>query len=86
MVVATHPVAVFGGNGRIRPGLVEAPEVVVFASPRDGGSGDARRLEAALRAGSFGTLVVLTRWNSHSRTRRLRRLCASIGAAVVMVR
>ena len=64
MVVAAHRVAVIGGDGRLRPGLVEAPEVVVFKSPRDGGNGDARRLEAALRAGSFGTLIVLTRWTA----------------------
>lgn len=85
-VVATHRVAVLGGDGRLRPGLVEAPEVVVFKSPRDGGNGDARRLEASLRAGSFGTLIVLTRWNSHSTTQKLRRLCKALGVIVMMMR
>lgn len=86
MVVAAHRVAVIGGDGRLRPGLVEAPEVVVFKSPRDGGNGDARRLEAALRAGSFGTLIVLIRWNSHSTTRKLRLLCKKLGVEIVVIR
>lgn len=85
IVVAAHPVAVIGGDGRLRPGLVKAPKVTVFKSPRDGGNGDARRLEAALRKGSFGTLIVLTRWNSHSTTRKLRRLCKRLGVDIVMM-
>ena len=86
MVVAAHRVAVLGGDGRLRPGLVEAPEIVVFKSRRDGGNGDARRLEAALRAGSIGTLIVLTRWNSHSTTRKLRRICKNVGVDIVLLR
>lgn len=86
MVIATHPVAVLGGDGRVRPGLVDAPKVEVFKSPRDGGNRDSRRLEAALRAGSFGTLILLTRWNSHSITQKMRRLCKQLGVTVVVLR
>jgi len=85
MVVAAHRVAVLGGDGRLRPGLVDAPDVVMFRSARDGGNGPARRLEAALRTGSFGTLIILARWNSHSTTRNLRRLCVRLGVKVEVV-
>lgn len=84
MVVVNHRVAVLGGDGRLPAGLVEAPEVIVFRSPREGGNGDVRRLEAALRSRTIGTLIVLTRWNSHSATRKLRRVAKSCGVEIVM--
>ena len=86
MVVAAHRVAILGGDGRNRPGLVEAPDIVLFRSPRDGGRGEARRLEKALKSGTIGTVVVLVRWNSHSTTRKIRKLCARLGVRVVLVR
>lgn len=86
MVVAAHRVAVFGGDGRPRPGLVDAPEIVTYPSAGYGGNGAVRRLEAALRAGTIGTLVILSRWNGHSATRKLRRLCKQLGIRIVIVR
>ncbi len=85
VVVATHPVAVFGGDGRLRSGLIAAPKVTLFKSPHYGGNGDLRRLQAALRAGSYKTLVLLARWNSHSATRKLRVLCRRLGVRVVIM-
>ena len=82
MVIANHRVAIFGGDGRCPEKYVQAPEIVVFKSRRDGGNGPAKRLEKALRAGRFGTLVILTRWNGHSMTRKLRKLCAKLGVRV----
>jgi hypothetical protein len=86
--VVAHPprIAVLGGDGRVRPGLCAEGEVVTFRSPKDGGNGDVRRLEAGLRAGSYTKLVILSRWNSHVITRKIRRLCKRLGVAVVVVR
>lgn len=84
LVSPAQRVAVLGGDGRMRPEGRWGAEVVHFKSPRDGGNGEARRLEAALRAGAFDLLVVLTRWNSHSVTRKLRSLCRRLGIRVAI--
>lgn len=86
MVTTAERVAVIGGDGRLSPRLVDAPEIAVYRSPRCGGNGDARRLEKALRKGSFGVLIVLTRWNSHSTTQKLSRLCKKLGVKIVLMR
>jgi hypothetical protein len=66
-------VAVIGGDGRPMQGVDAGARR--YASPGDGGNGELRRLEAALRAGSIDRMIILARWNSHSATRKLRRLC-----------
>lgn len=85
-----HPlsfrVAVLGGDGRFRlPELLDGV-YTLFKSARDGGNSEARRLEAGLRAGSFDKVILLVRWNSHSATRRIRRLCKQLGVAVELRR
>jgi hypothetical protein len=40
--------------------VTELVWLAVFKSPRDGGNGDAGGVDAAVRAGSCGTLIVLT--------------------------
>lgn len=76
--------AIFGGDGRRIPELGLDGEVAFFASPRDGGLGPFRQLEARLRNRSYERLVILTRWNSHSATKKLRKLCRRLGIEVVV--
>jgi hypothetical protein len=75
VVSAGARVAVVGGDGRQRERWQGDDRVVFFMAPRDGGNGELRRLEAALRAGSIDRVVILARWNGHAATRRVRRLC-----------
>lgn len=78
-------VAVFGGDGRALP-TGTAEDARVFQSPRDGGNGELRRLEAALRGGGFARVVIVTRWNAHSATTKVRALCRRLGIPVELVR
>lgn len=75
-------VAVIGGDGRNPERWRDLGEIRTFCSPRDGGNGEQRRLLSALRAGSFDRVVILTRWNSHSATRQIRKLCRELGVPV----
>jgi hypothetical protein len=77
-------VAVVGGRG-------EAPQlkrlgdtVVLYGSAGDAGEGEARRLESAIRSGSFSHVFVLARWGAHSVTARLRRVCRQTGTHMVV--
>ena len=67
--------AVLGGDGRQLERWALLGEVICFQSPHDGGNGEQRRLLSALRAGSFDRVIILTRWNSHAVTQKVRRLC-----------
>jgi len=75
-------VAVFGGDGRFDERAIPGCQVRKFLSRRAGGNGELRRLEAALRAGSIHRVVVLSRWNGHSGTQRVARLCRKLGIPV----
>lgn len=87
VVAARERIAVIGGDGRAKAGLgLGGAEVVRFKSRRDGGNGEARRLAAALKAGGFTRVIILVRWNGHSVTRYLRRLCRKLGVLVELAR
>lgn len=80
-VTAKERVAVLGGDGRHR--IVEhSARVRVYRSPRDGGTGDVRRLLASIRAGGVDRVVILARFNSHSASLSVRRACARAGVPV----
>jgi hypothetical protein len=83
-VVTARPrrVAVLGGDGRHAERWSSDGEVVHFQAPGDGGNGDLRRLQSALRAGSIGLVVIVARWNSHSATTAVRTLCKKHGIRV----
>lgn len=85
MVAATRT-AVVGGDGRDPERWRDLGEVEVYRSPRDGGNGELRRLEHALRAGSFQRVVILASFNGHAATVRVRRICAAKGVEVLIVR
>lgn len=72
-------VAVLGGDGRFRADDLLNCHVRVFPARRYGGNGPVRRLEQALRAGGFDRVLVLARWNGHSATGRVLRLCRQLG-------
>lgn len=89
MVTRRRRVAVCGGDGRL-PGRVlrsfgAADELVVFPSPGDAGNAGPRRLAAAIGAGAIDEVVILARWNAHSVTRQVRRLCSARGVPVRIV-
>ncbi len=71
-------VAVYGGDGR-QEERFELPNAVFFMSSRFGGNGELRRFENALRAGMIGEVIILRKWNGHSGTSKVRRLCRQLG-------
>ena len=64
----------------------EASEVRYFGSAHDVGRGELVRLEQALRAGGIDRVVIRTRWNSHTVTVRIRRVCRTLGVPVEFAR
>jgi hypothetical protein len=68
-------VAVVGGDGRFRPEQLPGAEVRIFLARRYGGNRGLRDLVAAVQAGGVDRVVVLARWNSHSTTCRVLRVC-----------
>lgn len=81
MVTRRPRIAVVGGLG-LAPNGADDVGVRYFGSPRDAGRGELVRLEQSLRAGGVDRVVIRTRWNSHSATVRIRRLCRTLGVPV----
>ncbi len=79
-------VAVLGGDGRSHCRIPVDATVRYFAAAGDGGNGVARRLTSALRAGTIDHVYILTRWNSHGVTGRIRRICKQLQIPVTFVR
>lgn len=78
-------IAILGGDARQSERWRGEGIAVFFQAPRFGGNGEARRLEAAIRSGSIDRVVILARWNGHSSTQAVRRLCRRLGIPVVVV-
>ena len=81
----TLRVAVLGGDARQQRRWSELGTPVFFQGQRFGGNGQLRRLESALRSGTIDQVVILARWNGHSATAKVRRLCRSRGVPVTLV-
>lgn len=79
-------VAIVGGDGRQSDRWAAWGETVHYQAPGDGGNGELRRLLSALRSGRIGLVVILARWNGHSATTAVRKLCKKHGIRVEMVR
>ncbi|TAK27426.1 MAG: hypothetical protein EPO40_17560 [Myxococcaceae bacterium] len=77
--------AVVGGLGDARA-QDAAKRVRYFGSARDVGRGELVRLERALRAGGIDPVIIRTRWNGHSVTVRIRRVCRTLGIPVEFAR
>ncbi len=71
-------VAVYGGDGRQETHST-LTNAVFFKSSRFGGNGELRRFEDAIRAGSICKVIILRKWNGHSGTHKVRRLCRQLG-------
>jgi len=84
-MVALGRTAVLGGDGRHPERWDALGDVVIFRAPRDGGNGELRRLEAAIKAGSISRVVILSRFNGHSATQKIRRTCFTHAVPVVVV-
>lgn len=82
MTARPRRVAILGGDGRHAERWSTDGEVVHFQAPGDGGNGGLRRLQSALRSGTIGLVVIIARWNSHSATTAVRRLCKKLGIRV----
>lgn len=81
-------IAILGGDGKHRECERWAAHgsVVHFPARGDGGNGGLRRLKTALRAGGIDHVVILSRWNSHSATVAVRRVCKLYAISVEIVR
>lgn len=82
-------VAVLGGDGRI-PGkiwkmLPPGAELRQFQGARYGGDGEIRALEQALKRGTIRRVLILARWNGHSATDRILKLCRKLGIVFVLI-
>lgn len=75
--------AVLGGDGRDCPDIPDGARI--YRSSRSGGDGELRRLLAALRAGAIERVLILARWNGHSATAAVQKLCRRLGIRVEMV-
>lgn len=85
-MVAASRTAILGGDGRHFGRWSEVGDVELFLATRDGGNGELRRLEAAVKGGAITLVIILARFNGHSATRRVRQLCASRGIPVLVAR
>ncbi|KAI8470957.1 MAG: hypothetical protein J3K34DRAFT_508523 [Monoraphidium minutum] len=65
--------------------LPQGAAVRFFGSPRDMGQGELRRLEAALKAGGIDQVYMITRFNGHSVTQTVRRICRERGIPVSLL-
>ncbi len=81
---ARERVAVLGGDGRHTVDAGPEARVRIYRSPRDGGTGDVRRLLDSIRAGGVDRVVILVRFNSHSATDSVRRACKRAGVPVAI--
>lgn len=50
-------------------------QIRYYGSPRDTGTGDMRRLEAAIKAGSIDEVYMTACWNGHGVTQQVSKLC-----------
>ncbi len=78
-------VAVVGGDGRPSSWRDLGRAVRVFTARRYGGNGELRRLERALKTGTYDHVFILARWNSHSTTRRVLALCRRRSIPVTVI-
>lgn len=85
MVARAARLAIVGGLGETRAEDAEM-HVRYYGSAHDVGRGELVRLEQALRAGGIDRVIIRTRWNSHSATARIRRVCRVLGVPVEFAR
>ncbi len=86
MTAAPRRVAIVGGDGRQSDRWAAWGETVHFQARGDGGNGEQRRLLSALRSGKITRVVILARWNCHSVTISVRKLCKKLAIPVEILR
>lgn len=79
-------VAVMGGDGRNVEKFADRGEVTFYQSRHDGGVSERRRMIAALKAGSFDLVILLSRWNGHDATKAIRKVCRTHNIPVEVIR
>eukprot|EP00775_Hariotina_reticulata_P006194 gene6194-6430_t len=78
-------IAFVGGRNLKRSHMKMLPpgaEVRHFGSARDVGEGEIKSLEACIKAGSVDEVYMMTRWNSHTTTQYISRLCKRLDIPV----
>ena len=85
MVTREPRLAIVGGLGDPPPGCATG-RARYLGSAHDVGRGELVRLEQALRAGGIDRVIIRTRWNSHTATARIRRVCRTLGVPVEFAR
>lgn len=81
-------VAILGGKG-MNPsyyGFGKNHKVRIYRSPKDGSELDAIRLAQSIKRGTIDLVVILTRFNAHTVTQRIRRICRNYNVTVEMRR
>ena len=78
-------VLVFGADDRVHALAELHDRIRTYASHREHGARSRKRVEAALRAGRVGCVVLLTRWAGHPDTGVIRALCRARGIALHVV-
>lgn len=81
---AVERIAIVGGRGASTTLDRFGDRVVLYGSRGDAGTGPARRLEAALRTGTYKLVVVLARWIGHSTFEQVRRACRASGTRLIV--
>lgn len=78
-------VAILGGDSRQAHRWPRFKSALFFMARRYGGNGELRSLVARLRAKSIDLVIILARWNGHSATKQVQRLCRTLGVRVIVV-
>lgn len=83
-------IAIMGGDGRlpsrVRLLLPANVELRHFKAGRYGGGGEARALAQSIRTGGIDRVIVLSRWNGHSATLVIQRLCRRLDVPIQVVK
>lgn len=74
-----------GGHGRSVEAPIPGIALRVFPSRHDGGRRGVSSLIGGIRRGSFGLVVVLTRWIGHNDYYSIKRACVDAGARCEIV-
>lgn len=80
-------VALVGGIAlEARKTLDAKARIKRFASAKEGGTGELRRLLASIKRGGIDEVWILVRWIGHSESRRIEEACAKRGIPVRRLR
>lgn len=77
-------IAILGGDARPHRLIQDRPDVIHFPAKMYGGR-RWRKMLASLKRGSFGRVIILTRFIDHSTSTLVRSVCSALDIACVLV-